>query len=212
MPRREAIVAGAVVASVGVLSLPVAAAFDSERAWWDYRGWDWFGNGKVVTFDWNHTYGPLNWSRAGETVLNVKSDRPQYWKAETLDGFDGFRWIRTNDRNDTLYGTQVAYSEPRIEGRWDYGEYNLDWDKHIRVNHPGRGRGARALDGRRHHPADRHRPAREGGHLLGPRLHAEPDPEADAGHAPGLPPEPDPLHGDHAPQSGRVRDRRAGGR
>ena len=133
MPRREAIAAGAVVASVGVLSLPVAAAFDSERAWWDYRGWDWFGNGKVVTFDWNHTYGPLNWSRAGETVLNVKSDRPQYWKAETLDGFDGFRWIRTNDRNDTLYGTQVAYSEPRAEGRWDYGEYNLDWDKRIRV-------------------------------------------------------------------------------
>jgi transglutaminase-like putative cysteine protease len=133
MPRREAIVAGAVVASVGLLSLPVAAAFDSERAWWDYRGWEWFGNGKVITFDWNHTYGPLNWSRAGETVLYVKSDRPQYWKAETLDGFDGFRWIRTNDRNDTLYGTQVAYSDPRIEGRWDYGEYNLDWDKRIRV-------------------------------------------------------------------------------
>jgi len=132
MPRREAIVAGAVVAGVGVLSLPVAAAFDSERAWWDYHSWDWFGNGKVVTFDWNHTYGPLNWSRAGETVLNVKSDRPQYWKAETLDGFDGFRWIRTNDLNDTLYGTQVAYTEPRIEGKWDYGEYNLDWDKRIR--------------------------------------------------------------------------------
>jgi transglutaminase-like putative cysteine protease len=132
MPRREAIVAAAVVAGVGVLALPVAAAFDSDRAWWDYRGWDWFGNGKVITFDWDHTYGPLNWSRAGETVLNVKSDRPQYWKAETLDGFDGFRWIRTDDRNDVLYGTQVAYTEPRIEGRWDYGEYNLDWDKRIR--------------------------------------------------------------------------------
>ena len=44
-------------------------------------------------------------------VLNVKSDRPQYWKAETLDGFDGFRWIRTNDLNDTRYGTQVAYTD-----------------------------------------------------------------------------------------------------
>ncbi|MET0614141.1 MAG: transglutaminaseTgpA domain-containing protein [Thermoleophilaceae bacterium] len=130
--RREAIVAGAVVASVGVLSLPVAAALDSDQPWWDYHDWHWFGGGKVVTFDWNHTYGPLNWSRAGETVLNVKSDRPQYWKAETLDGFDGFRWIRTNDLNDTLYGTQVAYAEPRIEGKWDYGEYNLDWDKRIR--------------------------------------------------------------------------------
>jgi transglutaminase-like putative cysteine protease len=132
LPRREAVVAAAAVAAVGVLSLPVAAAFDSDRAWWDYHSWNWFGKGKVVTFDWNHTYGPLNWSRAGETLLNVKSDRPQYWKAETLDGFDGFRWLRTNDLNDTNYGTQVAYSEPRIEGRWDYGEYNLDWDKRIR--------------------------------------------------------------------------------
>jgi transglutaminase-like putative cysteine protease len=133
LPRREAIVAGAVVMSVGVLSLPVAAAFDSDRAWWDYHGFSWFGSGKVITFDWNHTYGPLTWSRAGETVLNVKSDRPQYWKAETLDGFDGFRWIRTNDLNDTNYGTQVAYDRPVIEGRWNYGEYNLDWDKRIRV-------------------------------------------------------------------------------
>jgi hypothetical protein len=133
LPRREAVVAGAVVASVGILSLPVAAAFDSNRAWWDYHAWDWFGNGKVVTFDWNHTYGPLNWSRAGETVLNVKSDRPQYWKAETLDGFDGFRWIRTNDLNDVNYGTQVAYSKPENHTTWDYGEYNPDWDKRIRV-------------------------------------------------------------------------------
>jgi protein-glutamine gamma-glutamyltransferase len=133
LPRREAGVAAAVVVSVGVLSLPVAAGLDKDKAWWNYHGLDWFGNGKVVTFDWNHTYGPLNWSRAGETVLNVKSDRPQYWKAETLDGFDGFRWIRTNDLNDTRYGTQVAYDEPRIEGRWNYGEYNLDWDKRIRV-------------------------------------------------------------------------------
>jgi transglutaminase-like putative cysteine protease len=132
LPRREAWVAAAVVAGVGVLSLPVAAAFDSERAWWDYHSWDWFGSGKVVTFDWNHTYGPLNWSRAGETVLNVKSDRPQYWKAETLDGFDGFRWNRTNDLNDTLYGTQVAYTNTDNVTKWDYGEYNLDWDKRIR--------------------------------------------------------------------------------
>jgi transglutaminase-like putative cysteine protease len=132
LPRGEAVVAGAVLVSVGVLSLPVAAALDNDRAWWDYHSWDWFGNGKVVTFDWNHTYGPLNWSRAGETVLNVKSDHPQYWKAETLDGFDGFRWIRLGNVDDTRYGTQVAFSEPRIEGRWDYGEYNLDWDKRIR--------------------------------------------------------------------------------
>ena len=38
LPRREAVLAGVVVASVGVLSLPVAAALDTDRAWWDYHG------------------------------------------------------------------------------------------------------------------------------------------------------------------------------
>jgi transglutaminase-like putative cysteine protease len=132
VPRREAVVAAAVVVSVGVLSLPIAAAFDSDRAWWDYGPWGWFGKGKVITFDWNHTYGPLNWSRAGVTLLYVKSDRAQYWKAETLDGFDGFRWVRLGDLDDTRYGTLVAFSDRRIRGRWDYNEYNPDWDERIR--------------------------------------------------------------------------------
>jgi transglutaminase-like putative cysteine protease len=132
LPRREAVVAAAVVASVGTLSLPVAVALDADRAWWDYRAWNLFGGGKVVTFDWNHSYGPLNWSRAGATVLNVKSDRPHYWKAETLDEFDGFRWRRSGALDDTRYPLEVAYSVARPEGRWNYSEYNLDWDERIR--------------------------------------------------------------------------------
>jgi transglutaminase-like putative cysteine protease len=132
MPWREAGVAAAVVASVGLLSLPVAAALDADRPWWDYRAWDWFGGGKVITFDWNHSYGPLDWSRAGATVLNVKSDRPHYWKAETLDGFDGLRWFRKPDFDETQYGSQVAFTRSEIQGRWNYNEYNLNWDERIR--------------------------------------------------------------------------------
>jgi transglutaminase-like putative cysteine protease len=132
LPSREAAAAGAVVATVGLLSVPVAAALDGDHAWWDYRAWSLFGNGEVVTFDWNHSYGPLDWSRAGATVLNVKSDRPHYWKAETLDSFDGLRWYRSGELDDTQYGTQVAFRESRIEGRWGYNEYNLDWDERIR--------------------------------------------------------------------------------
>jgi transglutaminase-like putative cysteine protease len=132
LPRREAVVAGAVVASVGVLSLPMAAALDADRAWWDYRAWDWFGTGKVITFDWNHSYGPLDWSRAGATVLYVKSDHPHYWKAETLDGFDGLRWYRLSDLDEVQYGPQVAFTKSVIRGRWNYNEYNQEWDHRIR--------------------------------------------------------------------------------
>jgi transglutaminase-like putative cysteine protease len=132
MPRVEAGVGAAVVASVGVLSLPVAAALDGEHAWWDYRAWNWFGNGEAIRFDWTHEYGPLNWSRAGATVLNVKSDRPHYWKAETLDAFDGLRWVRSPGADENSYGPEVAYRQSEPEGRWNYNEYNLNWDERIR--------------------------------------------------------------------------------
>ena len=80
--------------SLGALSLPVAAALDSERPWWNYGAWTWLENDKAITFDWTHRYGPLDWPRDGTTLLNVKADRPHYWKAETLDTFDGVRWVR----------------------------------------------------------------------------------------------------------------------
>jgi hypothetical protein len=133
LPAREAGVAAAVVASVGVLSLPVAAALDGEQAWWDYRAWSWFGAGEVVTFDWTHEYGPLDWSRSGATMLNVRSDRPHYWKAETLDGFDGLRWYRTGVLEDVRYGQEVAFNGPAFNNTtWDYAEFNPEWLERIR--------------------------------------------------------------------------------
>lgn len=132
MPRREAAIGAAVVASVGVLSLPVAVALNGDRAWWDYGAWSLFGKGEVITFNWTHEYGPLDWSRAGATVLNVKSDRPHYWKAEALDSFDGLRWVRSVAADDNRYGPEVAFSESKPEGRWDYNEYNPSWDERIR--------------------------------------------------------------------------------
>ena len=132
MPSQEAAVGAAVVASVGLLSLPLAAALDGEHAWWDYKSWSWFGQGESIRFDWTHEYGPLNWSRKGATLLNVKSDRPHYWKAETLDAFDGLRWVRSPGADDNRYGPEVAYTGSAPEGRWDYNEYNLNWDERVR--------------------------------------------------------------------------------
>jgi transglutaminase-like putative cysteine protease len=133
MAPREALAGAAAVAAVGVLSVPVAATLDADRPWWDYRAWDWFGEGRSVTFDWTHSYGPLDWPRDGTTLLNVESDRPHYWKVETLDGFDGFRWLRTPASGSTreLPGLPAG----RVErGRgWDYYEWNRDWDERIRV-------------------------------------------------------------------------------
>jgi protein-glutamine gamma-glutamyltransferase len=132
VPPREAVVGAAVVAVVGVLSLPFAAALDGDRPWWNYHAWSWFGEGKVVTFNWTHEYGPLDWPREGTTLMHVKSDRPHYWKAEALDAFDGFGWYRSGNTERARLGAELAFDRFASEGvNWDYGEYNGAWDETI---------------------------------------------------------------------------------
>jgi transglutaminase-like putative cysteine protease len=132
MAPRDAALGVAVVAGVGVLSLPLASALDGERPWWDYQAWSWFGDGKVVTFDWAHEYGPLDWPRDGTTLLNVRADRPHYWKAQALDTFDGLRWVRTAARAQDSLGAELAFPRFATEGAtWDYAEYNPAWDEEI---------------------------------------------------------------------------------
>jgi transglutaminase-like putative cysteine protease len=134
LPRlgtREALAGGALVLSLGVLSLPVAAALDSERPWWNYGAWTFLENDKAITFDWTHRYGPLDWPREGTTLLNVKSDRPQYWKAETLDVFDGLRWVRGTSSTATQRMQGVPDPDSR-DRSWNYFEWNPRWDEEIR--------------------------------------------------------------------------------
>jgi transglutaminase-like putative cysteine protease len=136
VPPREGGMAAAVVVGVGILSLPAAAALDGDRPWWDYRAWNWFGGGKSITFDWTHQYGPLDWPREGTTLLNVKADRPHYWKAEVLNAFDGLRWGRTASNDTATVGAEFPFDTDTIAytgtaGRWDYFEHNRRWDEEI---------------------------------------------------------------------------------
>ena len=119
LPRlstREAASGAAVVLAVGIVALPVAGRLDSDRPWWDYKEWNWFGGGKLVTFDWTHSYGPLDWPREGTTLLNIKADRRHYWKTETLDRFDGFRWLRSQSNDLTPATSELP---DRLDPRWD---------------------------------------------------------------------------------------------
>jgi protein-glutamine gamma-glutamyltransferase len=137
LPRlaaREAAVGAAVVMAIGILSLPPAAALDGERPWWDYRAWNWFGAGTPITFSWNHEYGPLDWPRDGTTLLNIRSNRPHYWKAEVLDGFDGLRWVRTRDTEILEDHAELPAHFGFPQGRtWELREYNPRWDEEIEV-------------------------------------------------------------------------------
>ncbi len=43
-------------------------------------------------FDWEHSYGPIDWPRDGREVLRVRAKVPVYLKAKNLETFDGQKW------------------------------------------------------------------------------------------------------------------------
>ena len=91
---RDAIAGTALVAVAGALALPLAGALDHDGPWIDFREWE-FGRDAPNTFDWNHSYGALDWPRDGTALAAIESDEPHYWKTAVLDEFDGTRWLRS---------------------------------------------------------------------------------------------------------------------
>jgi hypothetical protein len=92
--RHRMVSAASLVGAAALLALPVTARLDGHHAWLDYHNWDWSWTTSASgeSFDWDHTYGPLDWQRTGEVLLQVKSDAPHYWRTAVLDEFDGYRW------------------------------------------------------------------------------------------------------------------------
>lgn len=130
-PRGGAVLVSALVA--GGLAVPLADALDTDRPWWDYERWTWFTNAEEVGFDWNHSYGPLEWPQEGTTLLEVRSDRPQYWKTAVLDRFDGFTWQRA-DPADPLASSEVAARETvPLEAR-TLAAANPEWIQRVEFN------------------------------------------------------------------------------
>ena len=89
----SAVLCVCVLAGAGAMVL--APALDRHKPWINYEA---LANGlapaKVETFNWAQTYGPITWPRKGHEVLDVSAQKPQYWKAEDLDVFDGGAWIQ----------------------------------------------------------------------------------------------------------------------
>ena len=133
LPRlgpREALAGAGLVLALGALSLPVAAALDADRPWWNYGAWTWFENGKAITFDWN-TATARSTGRATGRRCSTSSrpgrttGRPRRWTPST-----GLRWVRggTSDSMHELQGVPDATSADR---HWDYFEWNRKWDAQL---------------------------------------------------------------------------------
>ena len=115
--RRGAPAAAAALVVAALFAVPVAAALDSEQPLISYDGWGIGGDRKSsAAFDWNHRYGPLDWPRTGRTLLSVRSDEPHYWKAQTLDTFDGLRWGASGSGERRRAGSELP---DRINPAWE---------------------------------------------------------------------------------------------
>ena len=124
LARRDLIPAAAALGLAGVVAVPAAAALDRERPWWDYQSWDWFGRARATTYDWNHSYGPLDWPQEGRTLLEIQSPRALYWRTTVLDRFDGFSWQRAQT-GDLLASPEVAARSALPRG--DLADQNPRW-------------------------------------------------------------------------------------
>ena len=95
---RDAVAALIALVAAAAVAIPVAAGLADRNGWVNYETWQLFGenaHGNGATFDWRHNYGPIDWPRDGKTLLRVDSDQRHYWKAQTLDHFDGLRWLHS---------------------------------------------------------------------------------------------------------------------
>ena len=137
LPRRDVrewAAGGAAVAAVALLALPAATALDGDGPWLDYRSWSPFGDDAGIAFSWDHSYGPLDWPRQGTTLLNVRADRPHYWKAKTLNSFDGVRWYRATGDEQRDLSAELPFDRGEAQADstpWRYGRLNPDWNDEI---------------------------------------------------------------------------------
>lgn len=92
--RRDALAATAMLAAAGAVAVPAAAQLDASDPWLDYRSWT-LRSADGATYEWEHSYGPIDWPRDGTQMLAVQSRDAHYWKTVVLDRFDGARWARS---------------------------------------------------------------------------------------------------------------------
>jgi protein-glutamine gamma-glutamyltransferase len=109
--RRSAALAATLVAGAALAGLAAAPRLDGARALLDYEQLAQSLSPASTQYNWNHTYGPLDWPRDGREVLRVRSPRRAYWKAVNLSSFDGQLWAHDVRPEGSAIDTPIAERE-----------------------------------------------------------------------------------------------------
>jgi transglutaminase superfamily protein/transglutaminase TgpA-like protein len=143
-PRRVvlAAVAGAAVVLAAFAASTSSAIASGQVLHW--QGWDFYTKPEKpvgVEFVWNSDYRGLHFPKKVTVVLRIKApEKPTYWRATTLDEFDGGNWYeyappvtatRANDRDELLDDRQLP-SQARRRSRWVEQEVTVEG---LRDNH-----------------------------------------------------------------------------
>ena len=102
-----AAVSCAVIAGAVWVSTATSFARDAALEWqsWDFRGVP--ARALGVRFVWNASYDGISFPPTKTIVLEIRAaDRPEYWRASTLDLFTADRWIE--DLSPVLIGDTVG--------------------------------------------------------------------------------------------------------
>ena len=125
LARRPGLGAIVLAALVAVTAIPLGAAADRERPWFDYKAFSASLTGGVpIAYSWAQGYGPINWTRDGIELFRVQSKLPYYWKADVLNTFSGDHW------------SDAIQSDPGGEVPLDdlpQGHRHRKWDATFRV-------------------------------------------------------------------------------
>ena len=116
-----AVVAGAaLVLAAAAASTSAAVAKDGLLAW---ENWDPSRAVRVpvsVAYVWNSNYGGIQFAKAKTTVLRISGpERGHYWRATTLDLFEGDRWLESPIPLSPGHASGKLPSDPLLPKRAD---------------------------------------------------------------------------------------------
>ena len=132
LPLSRAAAGAATLGLAIAIALPLASRVDASDPAVSYTDWRVFGSEERITFNWNHSYGALDWPQEGSEVFVATTDRPLYWKTYVLDEFNGDAWSRGPDEFGDLAG-EYYVAGVSIE---DY-KSNPQWVRNFQVELSG---------------------------------------------------------------------------
>ena len=111
--------------AIGVLLLAAMAAGTSpavaKSEFLDWQRWDFYDRPQKpvsVSYVWNSSYAGIKFPKKATTVLRIKAaPRSLYWRATTLDVYDGRGWIEDLERLLPPRGAALPQVDPLLPAR-----------------------------------------------------------------------------------------------